>query len=300
MRAVRDRQLISGFCLEGAVRGVPGLTHCGEAWCSSRHRLESHTHSGFEFVYVTRGQASWRVSDQLIAQKMGDLLITYPQEAHATGGGHGGDFQLLWVGLDLARMGHEGRRLLRELTRERHVLLAGCHEIEGALRGAFSQLAGNLPHKESVAAHYLRTFVRLVEQRLALAHTTSLPPPLLPYSPATQRALALMQRTLDRRAGVAELAAIAGLGRSRARFAVRFQREVGIAPGAYHLRLRLDAARQALRATDASVTQIALRYGFSSSQHFSTAFRAAFGVTPRRWRLARDPTHAKVKRATPA
>lgn len=287
MHAVRDPQLISGFCLEGAVDGVPGLTHCGEAWCSARHRLASHMHSGFEFVYLTRGQASWRIGDETIRQRMGDLLITYPREAHATGAGHGGDFQLLWVGLDLARMGREGARLLQTLTRERQVVLTGCHEMEGTLRGAFAQLAGNLPLKERVATHYLRTFVRLVEQRLALARTTSLPPPLLPYSPATQRALAFMQRTLDRRTNVTELAAIAAQSRSTARFARRFQREVGVAPAAYHLRLRLDAARQALRATDAPVTQLALRYGFSSSQHFAAAFRNAFGLTPRAWRHRR-------------
>jgi len=283
MKAVRDHQIISGFCLEGPVDGLPGVTHCGDAWCSARHRLQSHTHLGFEFVYLTRGRASWTVRGEAVNQSMGDLLITYPREPHATGTGHGGDFQLLWVGLDLDRMGAPGRRISRRLARERHVLLTGCHEMEGALRGAFAQLAGNLPLKERVASDYLRTFLLLLEQRLALLHATSLPPPLAPYSSATERALQFMQRTLDRHASLREIVAATG-GRSAARFGTRFKREVGVSPAQHHLRLRLDAARQALRAGEAPVTQLAMRYGFSSSQHFSAAFRAVFGTTPRAWR----------------
>jgi AraC family transcriptional regulator len=55
-------------------------------------------------------------------------------------------------------------------------------------------------------------------------------------------------------------------------------------PSAYHLQLRLDAARQELLQSSMDITSIAGQYGFSSSQHFCTAFRRAFGVSPRAWR----------------
>jgi transcriptional regulator GlxA family with amidase domain len=58
---------------------------------------------------------------------------------------------------------------------------------------------------------------------------------------------------------------------------------MGVSPEAYHRTLRLDAARESLRRSDQSVALAALEHGFSSSQHFSSAFRQTFGMTPRQW-----------------
>jgi AraC-like DNA-binding protein len=43
-----------------------------------------------------------------------------------------------------------------------------------------------------------------------------------------------------------------------------------------------------LRNTSASITDIAFGAGFSSSQHFATAFRKQYGCTPKAFR-ARNP-----------
>jgi transcriptional regulator GlxA family with amidase domain len=45
-------------------------------------------------------------------------------------------------------------------------------------------------------------------------------------------------------------------------------------------RIRLERARDLLRQSAVSITEIALGCGFSSASHFSRAYRAAFGVTP--------------------
>lgn len=53
---------------------------------------------------------------------------------------------------------------------------------------------------------------------------------------------------------------------------------------------RLDAARRRLAGAEAaSVTEIALDFGFSSSGQFSRAFRGRFGVSPTEARAARQP-----------
>lgn len=50
---------------------------------------------------------------------------------------------------------------------------------------------------------------------------------------------------------------------------------------------RLDAARRDLEACvpGRSITEVAFAWGFSSAAHFSRAFRARFGASPREWRL---------------
>ncbi len=286
MKALRTHQILSGFFLENPVEALPAITHCGEALCSSHHQLTPHAHTGFEFVYISRGQAFWRIKDTLLHQRMGDLLITYPREVHDTDREPGVEFYLNWIGLDLDQLGREGRKLAALLRADRPHLLTHCHEMEAVLRGIYAQMVAARPLRDRVILQYLKTFLRLLEQRLSLSATPVAALSVGPYSAATGRALAFLRENLDRRASVQELAA-AATGGSVARFCARFRREVGVAPGAYHLRLRLDAARQALRQPESRVTHVAMRYGFSSSQHFSTAFLRAFGVTPRAWQTGR-------------
>jgi AraC family transcriptional activator of tynA and feaB len=65
-------------------------------------------------------------------------------------------------------------------------------------------------------------------------------------------------------------------------------KEREITPSRFIRDVRLDAARQALKSTRnarRSILEIALDYGFSDSASFSRAFKAAFGLSPRAWRL---------------
>ena len=47
---------------------------------------------------------------------------------------------------------------------------------------------------------------------------------------------------------------------------------------------RLQVAREMLLSTKSPVSQIATECGFTSSSHFSEAFREAFGQTPKEYR----------------
>ena len=62
-----------------------------------------------------------------------------------------------------------------------------------------------------------------------------------------------------------------------------FKRELGMAPNDYRQRLRVRKMRPA-RHSDAHVTEIAMRAGYSSSQYFSRVFRKYVGMTPRAYR----------------
>ena len=97
-------------------------------------------------------------------------------------------------------------------------------------------------------------------------------------------ALAAMEENLDEPLSRAALASVAGTTvRQLERL---FAREVGEGVAAHYLRLRLDRAAQLLRTTGTPVTQIALACGFRASSHFSSAFRARFGVAPSKARVS--------------
>ena len=285
MKVLRDPQIISGFVYENPVDDLPALTHCGEALCCRGHHRKPHAHPAFGFLYLARGQATWRADGEVTTQAMGDLYIAYPGEKHGTGPVPNPENHHLWTGLKLDRLGPAARRLAAELRTRRIRALSGCPEVEPVLRGLVAQVVAHHPQRRQAIEAYLALFITLVTQRLHAGERHAPAPNALPYSYAVQRAVAYMEQHLDRRLPLRDLAAMA-TARSVPHFCTQFRREVGVSPAAYHLQLRLGAARLTLRQPGFDVTKAAQSHGFSSSQHFSTLFRRAYGLTPRAWRQA--------------
>lgn len=284
MRVLRDPQLISGFIYEQPTDDLPVLTHCGEALCGTGHHLKPHTHPGFEFMYLSRGKARWRAAGVTLVQQPGELYVAYPGEEHGTGTKRNTENQQLWVGLDLDGFGPEGKRLAKRLRRLRPRVLSGCDNIEPLLRGIVRQVVTRQPRRTEAIRALLGTIVVLLQQQLDTLSAEREPDAgaALPYSYGVKQALAYLERNLQHRVPLRDLAAVA-TARSVPEFCARFKREVGVSPAAHHLQARLEAARLALRQPSFDVTGTALHFGFSSSQHFSTRFREAFGVTPGQW-----------------
>ena len=79
---------------------------------------------------------------------------------------------------------------------------------------------------------------------------------------------------------VDELAREAGL--STVAFFDVFKRATGLPPHAFLLDVRIKAAARELENPALLVSDVARRYGFSSPQHFATAFKRIMGISPRR------------------
>ena len=84
---------------------------------------------------------------------------------------------------------------------------------------------------------------------------------------------------------VARLAAAAKMSRSV--FAERFSRIVGLPPVDYLLRWRMAVARDALRAGNRRLAEIAFDCGYESASAFSTAFARTVGCPPSRYAALR-------------
>jgi AraC family transcriptional regulator len=82
---------------------------------------------------------------------------------------------------------------------------------------------------------------------------------------------------------VKDLAEIAGVSLSH--FIRTFHQTTGVPPHQYLLRTRLTRAKELLRQTCYSISEIARMTGFSGQSHFTKHFGRFAGVTPRRYRL---------------
>ena len=136
--------------------------------------------------------------------------------------------------------------------------------------------------KQTALARLAEVIVLMVLRRTIDAGTTQ--PGLLAglSHPALHRALAAIHDAPARPWRVEDLAALAGVSRSR--FMELFRNIVGVTPSSYLTEWRLALARRAL-ADGERVKSIAARVGFGSAAAFSRAYTRRFGHPPVQTRL---------------
>ena len=88
---------------------------------------------------------------------------------------------------------------------------------------------------------------------------------------------------------IADLCAL--VQRSEAHFSRSFKRTFGQPPHAFLVRRRVEFAAGYMLNTDASLSDIALRCGFTDQAHLCKHFRQATGHTPAGWRRAHRSHH---------
>jgi len=296
MEVIAGPEFLSGFLCDAPFDDFPAFTHCGEAQANPGAELSLHEHCGFEFLYLMRGSISWEIGDERVEQRMGDLFVAHPRERHRTAGPFREDTYNFWIGLELDKLGPEGRELARLLRRGKIRVLHHCHGMEPILRAIVGAVVTPLPDQRPVIMAYLNVLIAQIKQGIKLGASNRQPAlkTHLPYSYPVQKTISYMKRNLDRRLSLAELAKVATM-RNTSYFGYRFRQEVTLTPAAYHLQMRLEAARDCLSQPSMDITSAALHHGFSSSQHFSALFRRAFGVTPLKWKRSHEG--AKIKEA---
>jgi AraC family transcriptional regulator len=99
-----------------------------------------------------------------------------------------------------------------------------------------------------------------------------------------QRVTQYIEENLDVHLSLQGLADVLGI--SIVRFVRSFKQSTGVPPHRYVLERRIAQSRSLLADPSLSLVDVALRAGFSSQSHFSTAFRQLTSITPGRYRKA--------------
>lgn len=97
-----------------------------------------------------------------------------------------------------------------------------------------------------------------------------------------RRAQELIDANLDGEIDLASIARACGL--SSAHFARAFRVSVGHSPHQWLLARRVDRAKDLLRRSSLSLTEIALASGFSDQSHMTRIFSRSVGISPGAWR----------------
>jgi AraC family transcriptional regulator len=138
---------------------------------------------------------------------------------------------------------------------------------------------------------YVESGYEFLAHHLIYRYSNLSPPPPQSMGGLSSHRLRLVleyiEDTLGQPIKLRELAALAGI--SARHFERAFRQSTGSSPHAYVMNRRLHMAHDLLiNQPELLIDKIALRLGFSSSSHFSAAFRRQTGLTPTDFRKTRS------------
>jgi AraC-like DNA-binding protein len=246
--------------------------------------LAPHLHRGaLEICFLERGLQTYRVAGRLYRLRGNDQFFTLPNEVHDTANLPQERGILYWIILKTSRTGSflglaspDASRLKRELLNmpRRHFR---AHRDCAAILAELTELAAS--RKGKLASADRLRLQALLLQYLTLTVNASHRGKDSAASPLIQRVTTYIEAHLSEPVHVPRLAEIAQLSQSRLK--ARFKREIGVPPGEFWLRRKIERAAELLKT--GSVTYVAHELGFSSSQYFATVFKRYTMLNPSRY-----------------
>jgi AraC family transcriptional regulator len=290
----RPRGLLAGFHAQEPESAVPELVHIGEQWAPGAFYIKEHAHEVWEFYVQVSGESLWDAPpsqgksrrDATYELRPGCFFAVAPgvrhkMHDHAPGKHH---FYFAAVNLDEVLARHAP---LRELWHGRRVVF--CENGENLI-APFRQLVREVSLEMPQRALGIRLALDglVLEASRLLDESSTHNAPMLGH-PAVARVKQLLDSQPQRNWTLKELAHETGLSPNH--LAERFADEIGVPPRRYLLQRRIERAQELLRLSDIPVTDLAMELGFSSSQHFASAFRKTTGTTASQFRAQNRKRH---------
>ncbi|MHC4884209.1 MAG: helix-turn-helix transcriptional regulator [Planctomycetota bacterium] len=243
--------------------------------------LPEHIHPGaMEICYLASGSRTYSVGGRDYPFKGGEIFVTFPDEEHGSGSHIHGKGVLYWIQVVLPKrprkfLGLPGADVL-PLVGALRALPRRTFRGSPRFKSHVERIFHLIRHREDALGR-LEVISSLIEL-LALVVRCAEKAGEGGISPTMARVTEAIQAHIEEELSIESLAKLAMLSPSR--FKARFRSEVGIPPGEYVLREKVNQAQSLLQTGNLSITEIAHRLNFSSSQYFATVFKRFTNQTP--------------------
>lgn len=261
------------------------------------YNILMHCQQFFEINIVVRGSGEHYVGGSMLPARKGDVFIIPPDLRHGYVGSKNFDVYHLVISPTFIEKYSADLRILPSFV--------SLFKVEPAMREHYrsrlhltlaeNELSRLMPLLEAIS---LASEVKTAESAVI---TTNLAMILIVrlcslYSASEKEnarrsddsdgafmsSIAYIYENYYSRISVEELARKAGM--SRTAYIRRFKSFTGLAPGAFILKQRAEAAAGMLTSTSLSVGEIAEATGFYDTAHFIRAFRTRYGMSPLEYR----------------
>lgn len=256
---------------------IPALKGIGQSrQIVARGDLLPHHETHFEIHLVMDGTVNWWVEDDIYALEPGSVFLTKPGELH---GGIKNIIQpstLTWLQVDASCLedAHIEDALMQITERQ----AASTPELIRLLEAMLEEVDSPQDDSPRLVSAYLHIFLTKLLRQYRLGKSDEDLPEVCN----------VLFKYIDEHLSDEEAIKVEDLcnhvGLSRSRIFQIFDEYVGQSPISYINRMRIERAKHYLRQTKRQVTQIALELGYSSSQHFATAFKRLTGLSPKEYR----------------
>ena len=251
-----------------------------------RERVPEHTHPEcMEISYCMRGELAFACNGEEFPFRAGSVFVTKPQDRHRLMTPDKG-LRMYWM---FFRIPKKGFPFLKLPPSEADWLKGRLLNLPNRVFPATKRLHASF---QRILQLYDALPSRTQERRLQMrAAATELLLSIVEASsnavntPDYGRVESLIREMRDepgRDYPIDELAAKAAISPSN--LALRFKTLVGMPPHSFLVRCRIDKAKRMLAESDAKVSDIAVKLGYPSAQHFATQFKNSTGKTPREWK----------------
>jgi len=271
--------------LSAADLGIKGLALLGYAHFRKTHSmLTPHTHSGMEFIVMLKGTQQYLVGDCLYTLQGGDIFMTAPGEIHSGGNLPQDVAEIIWFQLEFTDPENflgialpNSRYLFEQLRmynqRIKHV---SQKEIQ-VLVNSFHLLNSDSLSENILGQNYFLSFLlkNICIKKLHSDKELNCSGKLISIKEYIREHL-YENPTLEQLADYC--------GYSSSKFNAWFKESMGVTPHAYILYLKVEQAKEQLRTTDKTITEIAHNLCFNSSDYFSSVFKKYTGMTPTQYR----------------
>ena len=239
--------------------------------------IQSHFHDFFHFIYVESGVGSMTVSGVSYIMTSGTIYPIAPKAVHTFS--NSGDKPLRTIELKLAVSDASVSKELSLLPAS--IDTAGC-PIRECLYSVYEETVRAGGASSKIRELRIELFISYLLRLGKAAGRSTENVGDSCFVSDMERVIAHINKNLALDFSLDNLADVAGFEKNY--FLRKFKKYTGDTPMAFILNKRIEKAKELLRFSDMSITQVADALGFNSIHYFSNAFYKATGVRPSEYR----------------
>lgn len=227
----------------------------------------------YQLLYITHGQGVFE-SDRLpqTEVKAGDLFMLFPNQWHRYKPDKKTGWEEYWIGFQ----GFYVEKLIKigVISIDKPVWSLGKDET---MLHLYLDLINSIKDASKDYKITIASKIQLILNWL-LVKSKSHPDVVDRETEMIEDAKFLMAERIEDNLPIEEFAKMLNIGYSI--FRRRFKEQMGVSPGHYYSKIRIEKARWLLTSTNLTISEISEALGFESVSHFSKLFKQRIGTPP--------------------